>query len=72
MAFRASSKDWSRVWLFSFASKKLGEDIDAKSCKSFELEARPRFCTYAATLLMMASSAGYMASSFPLLVVSRV
>jgi hypothetical protein len=72
MAFIASSNDWSKVWLLSFASKKLGEDIDANSWSNFELGARPRFCTYAAMLLMMASRAGYMASSLPLLVVRRV
>jgi hypothetical protein len=58
--------------LFSFANKKLGDDIEANKCISFELGALPRFCTYAAMLLMMANRAGYMASSFPLLVVSRV
>jgi hypothetical protein len=58
MAFKASSNDCRSVWFVSFASKKLGEDMDAYSCRSLELGARPRFCTYAATLLMMAKSAG--------------
>lgn len=58
--------------MFSFANKKLGDDIDANSCSSFELGARPRFWTYAAMLLMMASKAEYIASSFPLLVVRSV
>ena len=58
--------------MFSFANKKPGEDIEANKCRSFELGALPRFCTYGAMLLRMANRAGYMASSFPLPVVRRV
>ena len=31
IAFMLSSNDWSRLWLPSFASKKLGEDMEEKS-----------------------------------------
>ena len=40
------------------ARRKLGDDMDANSWSSFELGARPRFCTYAAILLRIASRAG--------------
>ena len=72
MALIASNRECKSVWLFSLANKKLGEDMDANSWSSFELGARPRFCTYAAMLLRIASNAGYMASSLPLPVVSSV
>lgn len=58
MAFMASSNECSSVWLLSFARRKLGDDIEAKSCSSFELDARPRFSVYAAMLLMIARRAG--------------
>lgn len=58
--------------MFSLANKKLGDDIEAKSCSNLELVARPMFCTYAAILFRIASNAGYTASSLPLPVVSRV
>lgn len=44
--------------MLSLARRKLGDDMDAKSCKSFELVARPKFCTWAAMLFRMASKAG--------------
>jgi hypothetical protein len=45
MAFNTSNNDCKSVWLFSFANKKLGDDMDANSWSSLELVARPMFCT---------------------------
>lgn len=69
MAFILSSNDCSRLWLLSFASKKLGEDIEEKSWRSFEEADALRFSRYAAILLITASKAGYIAVSLPWLVV---
>ena len=72
MALIDSNKDVKRVWFVSFANRKLGDDIEANSCKRFEQVIELSFSRYAAILLMIASRAGYMASNFPLLPVMRV
>lgn len=58
--------------MVSFASKKLGADIETNNCTSFELVEGPRSSMYAEILLRIASKAGYIASSLPLLVVNKV
>lgn len=39
MAFIASSRERRRVWFVSLARRKDGDDMDEKSCMSFEHEA---------------------------------
>lgn len=46
--------------------------MDAKSCKIFEQAVDDRRSTYAPIFLRIAISAGYTASSFPLLLVIKV
>ena len=58
MAFMLSNSDCSRSWLLSFDSRKPGEDIDEKSCRSFEEAEALKFSRYAAMLLMTANKAG--------------
>ena len=72
MALMASSKDVSKAWLVSLARRNDGEDIDAKSCSSLRHDKALRCSRYAATLLIIASKAGYIASNLPLLLVMRV
>lgn len=52
-----------------FDSKNPGDDIEEKSCSNFDEAEALRFSRCAAILLMTANSAGYMAVSFPWLVV---
>ena len=58
MAFMLSKSDCKRSWLLSFASRKPGEDMDEKSCRSFEDAEALRFSRYAEILLMTANKAG--------------
>jgi hypothetical protein len=58
IAFMLSSSDWRRSWLLSFVNKKPGDDIDEKSCNSFEEAEALRFSRYAAMLLITANNAG--------------
>jgi hypothetical protein len=64
-AFMLSNNERRRSWLLSLASKNPGDDIDEKRWRSLEETEALRFSRYAAMLLMTASSAGYIACSFP-------
>jgi hypothetical protein len=55
--------------LLSFDSRNPGDDIEEKSCSNLDEAEALRFSRCAAMLLMTANSAGYMAVSFPWLVV---
>lgn len=72
MEFIASSRERRRVWFVSFASRKDGEDIEEKSCMSFAHDAGLKPSRYGAMLLMTATSAGYIAVSFPWLPVIKL
>ena len=72
IAFMDSSSECNSWWLPSFASRKVGADMEAKSWMSLVLAAADRFWMCGAMLATMASRAGYTALSFPLLVVIRV
>jgi hypothetical protein len=72
IAFIDSSKECNKAWFLSFARRNPGDDIEENSCSNLELAFTPRFSKYAATLLIIASNAGYMASSLPLLLVMRL
>ena len=60
------------MWFESFARRKLGADIVVNRCISLELAWVLRSSRYAATLLIAASNAGYIASSLPWLVVMSI
>jgi hypothetical protein len=53
-----SSKAERRKLFDSFASKKLGDDMDAKSCRIFEQEVDDNRSTYAPMFLRIAMRAG--------------
>ena len=57
IAFTASKRDVRSEWFVSFARRKLGNDIDAKSWSSFKHDNALIFSKYAAMLFMMARSA---------------
>lgn len=69
IAFMLSNNDFRRSWLLSLDNRKPGDDIEAKSCSSFADAEGLRSSRYAAILLMTAINAGYIAVSFPWLVV---
>jgi len=58
MAFMLSKSDCKRSWLLSFDRRNPGEDIEEKSCRSFEDAEALKFSRYAAMLLMTANKAG--------------
>ncbi len=58
MAFMLSKSDCKRSWLLSFDSRNPGEEIEEKSCRSFEDAEALKFSRYAAMLLMTANKAG--------------
>lgn len=66
MALMASRSDCRRIGFVSLAKRKLGDDMEVKSCSILLLAVWPKHSIYAAMLFMIANRAGYMASSFPL------
>ena len=68
----ASSNDRSRSWFVSLAKRKDGDDMELKRSMILRHVAELRPSRYAATLLMTARRAGYIAVSFPPLLVIRV
>ena len=72
MAFIDSRRELSNVWFDSFANRKLGVDIDANNCSSFELADDERFLIEGAMFATVASNAGYTVLNFPLLPVIRL
>ena len=68
----ASNNERSRSWFVSLAKRNDGDDIELKSNMILEQVAGLRPSRYADTLLMTAKRAGYIAVSFPPLLVMRV
>lgn len=53
-----SRTEASRLWFVSLASRKLGVDIEEKSCRILVQAAGARCSTYGAMLLIIANRAG--------------
>lgn len=68
----ASSNDRRRSWFVSLAKRNDGDDMELKRSMIFRHVAELRPSRYAATLLITARRAGYIAVSFPPLLVMRV